>query len=94
MDVQYLEEPAMTDPLTLTSDLDQMARWVLARKIGELELSVRAENVLHYAGVKTVGDLVLKTSRDILLLRNGTRKMLAEIVEALAEMGLELEKEA
>lgn len=84
----------MDDPIALTSDLTQMARWVLGLNIKTLTFSVRAENTLWYAGVRTVGDLVVKTPRDILMLHNGGRKVLEEVQRVLAEMGLELAKEA
>ncbi|MCM8765708.1 MAG: DNA-directed RNA polymerase subunit alpha [Candidatus Omnitrophica bacterium] len=58
--------------------------------ITELELSVRSENCLKEANIKTIGDLVKCTEQDLLKHRNFGKKSLAEIQGILAGMGLSL----
>ncbi len=62
----------------------------LNRSITELELSVRSENVLKDADVRTVSQLVLKTEAEVLRMKNSGRKSLNEIKEVLAQLGLRL----
>ncbi|MCM8779186.1 MAG: DNA-directed RNA polymerase subunit alpha [Candidatus Omnitrophica bacterium] len=58
--------------------------------ISELELSVRSENCLKAANIKTIGDLVKCTEQDLLKHRNFGKKSLAEIQGILKGMGLSL----
>lgn len=58
------------------------------RPVDDLELSVRSANCLKNAGIKTIGDLVVKTEAEMLKTKNFGRKSLNEIKEILAEMGL------
>jgi len=60
----------------------------LDKPVAELELSVRAANVLEVAGIKTVRELVTKTELEILKYRNFGRKALNELKDVLQEMGL------
>jgi len=62
----------------------------LLKEVNELELSVRSQNCLQNEGIKTVGDLVQKTEREMLGVNNFGRKSLLEIVEVLGSMGLSL----
>ena len=62
----------------------------LLRSVDELDLSVRAENCLQAANIKSIGDLVMKTEAEMLRTKNFGRKSLKEIKELLAEMGLTL----
>ncbi len=62
----------------------------LDRSVSELELSVRAVNCLKSAGVRTIGELVLRTEEEMLRTKNFGRKSLDEIKEALKNMGLSL----
>jgi DNA-directed RNA polymerase subunit alpha len=62
----------------------------LFRSVDELELSVRSANCLKHANIKLIGDLVQKTEAEILATKNFGRKLLNEIKEILAEMGLSL----
>ncbi|KUK14073.1 MAG: DNA-directed RNA polymerase subunit alpha [Synergistetes bacterium] len=61
--------------------------------IKELELSVRSENCLLRAGIKTVGELVQKTPEELLKIRNLGKKSLVEIREKLQKLGLKLKEE-
>jgi len=60
----------------------------LDKPVAELELSVRAANILEATGIKTVRELVTKTESEILKYRNFGRKSLNEIKDVLQEMGL------
>ncbi len=66
--------------------------------VSELELSVRSNNCLREARIKTIGDMVKKTEQDMLQYRNFGKKSLTEIKEILKGMGLsfgmEIPKEA
>ena len=63
---------------------------ILDMSIDELELSVRSFNCLKRAGVNTVGELVNKTSDDMMKVRNLGRKSLDEVLIKLKELGLSL----
>jgi DNA-directed RNA polymerase subunit alpha len=63
---------------------------VLGRRVGELELSVRAANCLKAAGVATIADLVQRTEADMLRTKNFGKKSLDEINDVLEGMGLKL----
>ena len=60
----------------------------LALPVSELELSVRSNNCLREARIKTIGDMVRKTEQDMLQYRNFGKKSLTEIKEILKGMGL------
>lgn len=56
--------------------------------IEELGLSVRAFNALAKSGIRTVGDLSLKTEKRIKKIRGLGEKSFREIVEKMEELGL------
>ena len=56
--------------------------------VSELELSVRSNNCLREARIKSIGDMVKKTEQDMLQYRNFGKKSLTEIKEILKTMGL------
>ncbi len=60
----------------------------LFKRVGELDLSVRATNCLLSEDILYIGDLVQKTESDMLRTPNFGRKSLNEIKEVLAQMGL------
>ncbi len=60
----------------------------LSRSVEELELSVRAQNCLKNANIKTISELVQKTEHDMLKTKNFGRKSLNEIKDILNSMGL------
>ena len=62
----------------------------LYRSVEELELSVRSANCLKNAGIKLIGELVMKTEAEMLKTQNFGRKSLNEIKDVLAEMRLTL----
>jgi len=61
-----------------------------SRRVGELDLSVRAANCLKNADIRYIGEFVQKTEAEMLKTKNFGRKSLNEIKEVLAEMGLSL----
>ncbi|MBN1366854.1 MAG: DNA-directed RNA polymerase subunit alpha [Dehalococcoidales bacterium] len=60
------------------------------KPVDQLNLSVRTMNCLRRGGIVTVGELTVKSERDLLTLRNFGQKSLNEIRDKLAEMGLSL----
>jgi len=56
--------------------------------IEEFELSTRTYNCLKKAGIHTIGDLVQKEERDLLVLRNFGRVSLAEVKALLTNLNL------
>lgn len=62
----------------------------LYRSVEELELSVRSANCLKNAGIKMIGELVMRSEAEMLKTQNFGRKSLNEIKDVLAEMGLTL----
>jgi DNA-directed RNA polymerase subunit alpha len=62
----------------------------LYRSVDELELSVRSNNCLKNANIRTIGELVQKTEAEMLKTRNFGKKSLNEIKSILADMGLSL----
>jgi DNA-directed RNA polymerase subunit alpha len=63
-------------------------RKMLLTNVDELKLSVRAQNCLRSANIKTLGDLVRHQEVEMLQFRNFGRKSLAELGEILQENGL------
>ncbi|MDX1582832.1 MAG: DNA-directed RNA polymerase subunit alpha [Thermoanaerobaculia bacterium] len=62
---------------------------VLGKPIEELDLSVRSANCLKNANIRTLGDLVQRSEREMLSTKNFGRKSLDEIKEVLENYGLE-----
>lgn len=78
-------EVAAAGALEVGSQVD-----VLYRPVEELELSVRAQNCLQNAGIRTVGELVQRTEAEMMKTKNFGRKSLKEIKDALADLNLSL----
>ncbi|MCF6191602.1 MAG: DNA-directed RNA polymerase subunit alpha [Candidatus Hydrothermae bacterium] len=66
---------------------------VLDQPISVLELSSRILNSLRDGGVETLGQLVAKTPREVLAMKNLGEKSLAEIRSALAKFNLHLRED-
>ena len=60
--------------------------------IEELDLSVRSYNCLKREGVATVGELMDKTTQELLEIRNFGSKSVDEVVDKLAELGVALKE--
>ena len=63
---------------------------VLEMTIEELDLSVRSFNCLKRANINNVEDLISRTGEDMMKVRNMGRKLLEEVQNKLAMMGLSL----
>jgi len=63
-------------------------RKLLNMSVKEMELSVRSNNCLNAANIKTIGDLVTKGEAEMLKYRNFGRKSLSELNEILGKLGL------
>ncbi|MDC0716459.1 DNA-directed RNA polymerase subunit alpha C-terminal domain-containing protein [Nannocystis bainbridge] len=58
--------------------------------VDELEISVRAWNVLHKLGIAYVGELVQWREHDLLQHEESSKTLVAELREAMRAMGLAL----
>lgn len=66
----------------------QRVRSMLNQSVDDLELSVRAQNCLRAAQIKSIGELVRRDESEMLKFRNFGRKSLLELVQVLEERGL------
>lgn len=66
----------------------QRIRSMLNQSVDDLDLSVRAQNCLKAAQIKTIGDLVRREESEMLKFRNFGRKSLQELIQVLEERGL------
>jgi DNA-directed RNA polymerase subunit alpha len=66
----------------------QRIKQILLTNVDELKLSVRAQNCLRSANIKTLADLVKHQEVEMLQFRNFGRKSLAELGEILVEHNL------
>jgi DNA-directed RNA polymerase subunit alpha len=62
----------------------------LSMSVHELELSVRANNCLDSANVRTVAELVSRSENDLLKIRSFGKTSLREVKRKLADLGLSL----
>ena len=65
----------------------------LEMSIAELDLSVRSSNCLEAADIRTIGELVSKSPKELLSIRNFGMTSLTEVKTKLDEMGLSLAKD-
>ena len=70
------------------SPADAELQAILAKNLDDFDLSVRTANCLKNASIATVGDLVARSERDILEIKNFGKKSLEELQELLARLGL------
>ncbi len=87
--VNYGSLPDEPEEETIAT-VDEELQEKLKTPISELELSVRSANCLREAKIHTIGELVEKSSQELLKYRNFGKKSLAEIEELLKGMGLSL----
>lgn len=78
-------EPPPPPRKLLPSDSDN-----LDRPVADLDLSVRSASCLRTAEIRFVGEIVQKTEREMLLLKNFGRKSVREVKEILGDMDLQL----
>ena len=73
-----------------SSDLEEKHYRYMARRIYDLELSVRSLNCLKTCNIVYIGELICRSEADILQTPNFGRKSLREIKDLLSQMGLRL----
>lgn len=84
-----VEAGAAADAATPEVDAEvQRLRSILNQSVDDLELSVRAQNCLRAASIKSIGDLVRREESEMLKFRNFGRKSLQELLQVLEERGL------
>ncbi len=76
------------DMLAAISEEEQKLYRILIQPIENVELSVRAQNCLNNADIRTMGELCQKTETKMLKYRNFGKKSLDEIIEKLENMKL------
>lgn len=65
-------------------------RELLNQSVDIIELSIRAQNCLRVAKIKTIGELVQRREQELLKVKNFGKKSLNEIEKKLKELGLSL----
>jgi len=87
--VEQIDE-ALPEAAITSSTIDAELQAKLDMKSSELNLSVRANNCLDSARVRTVGELVACTEQDLLRVRSFGNTSLREVKRKLEELGLSL----
>jgi DNA-directed RNA polymerase subunit alpha len=80
----------VTVPEVMIEKEEKPADRVLEMTVEDLDFSVRSLNCLKRAGINTVGDLVNKTSDEMIKVRNLGKKSFDEVREKLRALSLEL----
>ena len=78
------------DPI---EELSQEEKALLAKSIGDLNLSVRARKCMTKLGIQTVGELIVHTGDELMECKNFGVTSLNEVREKLTEHGLKLKNE-
>ena len=87
----FVEVETAPEPKPEEREVDaevQRVRGMLLQSVDDLDLSVRAQNCLKAAQIKSIGDLVRREESEMLKFRNFGRKSLQELVQVLEERGL------
>ena len=84
---------AVTSSSTVVEKVADHPDAKLSMTIDELDLSVRSFNCLKRANINTVADLIDKTGKDMMRVRNMGKKSLDEVQKKLEMMGLSLASE-
>ena len=82
--VEKKEEPVKSEK----DEEHEMIKKILLMPVDELDLSVRSQNCLRSANIKTIADLVSKNEGEMLHYRNFGRKSLAELGELIENFNL------
>ncbi len=90
--VQYFEvgETVIDSTTAAETEVDVELQKKLNMSIHELELSVRSNNCLDAAKIRTVRDLVIKTEADLLKIHSFGKTSLREVKRKLTDMGMSL----
>jgi DNA-directed RNA polymerase subunit alpha len=78
------------DPI---EEMSQEEKALLAKPIGDLNLSVRARKCMTKLGIQTVGELIIHTGDELMECKNFGVTSLNEVREKLTELGLKLKNE-
>ena len=84
-EVSLGDEPVLDSPEEVSG-----LQAVLAKRIDELDLSVRSANCLKNANIHTLHDLVTRSEKEMLETKNFGRKSLQEVQDILSKLGLHL----
>ncbi|MGE3821237.1 MAG: DNA-directed RNA polymerase subunit alpha C-terminal domain-containing protein [Isosphaeraceae bacterium] len=87
------ERAAMDPRHEPVEELSQEEKALLARSIGDLNLSVRARKCMTKLGIQTVGELVMHTGDELMECKNFGVTSLNEVREKLDELNLKLKNE-
>ncbi|MBI2212208.1 MAG: DNA-directed RNA polymerase subunit alpha [Acidobacteria bacterium] len=82
------ETTTQDEEISTEPDVDPKLMEMLSKPIEELDLSVRSANCLKNANIRTLGDLVQRSEREMLSTKNFGRKSLDEIRDVLSQLGL------
>jgi DNA-directed RNA polymerase subunit alpha len=84
---------AVGSPLEIIEEVSPEEKAMLARPIGELNLSVRARKCMTKLGIQSVGDLIMRSGDDLLECKNFGVTSLNEVRERLGDLGLKLKND-
>lgn len=81
--------PEEEEPVRPIADTEtERIRSILLTPVDSLSLSVRSQNCLRAANIKTIGELVRRDERELLTFRNFGRKSLDELGKIVDTLGL------
>jgi DNA-directed RNA polymerase subunit alpha len=81
--------PEEEEPVRPIADTEtERIRAMLMTQVDSLQLSVRSQNCLRAANIKTIGELVRRDERELLTFRNFGRKSLDELGKIVDQLGL------
>jgi DNA-directed RNA polymerase subunit alpha len=81
--------PEEEEPVKPIADTEtERIRQILLTPVDSIQLSVRSQNCLRAANIKTIGELVRRDERDLLTFRNFGRKSLDELGKIVDSLGL------
>lgn len=86
--IKYFEAGRDTDPTGLLIEGDNERSQLLVREISFLNLSVRSENALRAANIKTIADLVVMDEGEVSGISNLGKISTKELKKKLADLGL------
>jgi DNA-directed RNA polymerase subunit alpha len=91
---QAMEEGARYNPAARQQpQLSEQEQAVLNKPVSDLNLSVRARKCMNRLGVATIGDLLSRTTDELLEVKNFGQTSLLEVREKLRGLGLKLRGE-
>ncbi len=81
--------PEEEEPVRPIADTEtERIRSILMTQVDSMSLSVRSQNCLRAANIKTIGELVRRDERELLTFRNFGRKSLDELGKIVDTLGL------